>query len=281
MKIIHYKPPTQFVLPMFLLFLGAAWGRPISAQEAPKVRASLICNAASVAPGQSFKVGLLLDIEPGWHVYWLNPGDSGYATVFKLQAEAGCTISEVDWPIPQKFEYEGLVTYGYERQALLTVDIDVPNDAKIGQRIKLVARAEWLSCKVECVPGEADLEASVLVGTERLDANIDLFKSWQDRFPLSHDSLGKWVRSDSEGTVGRTVLKWNAHARDVWAFPATDDAVELKEIKVSHEGRTTTITFVPAVYDAKKLPHGQAKLLLLFKDDSGRPLAGWVRVRAL
>jgi len=41
------------------------------------VKARLLSEVTSVAPGQTFNVALELDIRDGWHTYWRNPGDSG------------------------------------------------------------------------------------------------------------------------------------------------------------------------------------------------------------
>ena len=47
----------------------------------PQVRAELVAHAPQgVQAGQPFWLGLQIQHQPGWHTYWLNPGDSGLAT---------------------------------------------------------------------------------------------------------------------------------------------------------------------------------------------------------
>ena len=44
------------------------------------VQAELVSEVDSIQPGQPFWLGLHLKMEPGWHTYWKNPGDSGLPT---------------------------------------------------------------------------------------------------------------------------------------------------------------------------------------------------------
>src|SRR5690554_6034089 len=57
---------------------------PTVAQEAadtsPHSDAELVTDRVAVQPGESFDVALRIDMEEGWHSYWLNAGDSGLET---------------------------------------------------------------------------------------------------------------------------------------------------------------------------------------------------------
>src|SRR4029077_9580140 len=58
---------------------GARIPAALAASEppSPRVRGELLREAQSIAPGERFWVGLRQQIAPGWHTYWMNPGDSG------------------------------------------------------------------------------------------------------------------------------------------------------------------------------------------------------------
>ncbi|MDG2051795.1 MAG: protein-disulfide reductase DsbD family protein, partial [Myxococcota bacterium] len=43
--------------------------------------AELLVDAATVAPGARVRIGVLFELQPGWHIYWQNPGDSGAAPI--------------------------------------------------------------------------------------------------------------------------------------------------------------------------------------------------------
>ncbi len=59
--------------------------------RAGNVAASLVSSLDAAPPGRSFDAGLRLKMKPGWHVYWLNPGDSGLAPklLWRLARRAG------------------------------------------------------------------------------------------------------------------------------------------------------------------------------------------------
>lgn len=62
-----------------------------------------------------FNVGVHFKIDPDWHIYWKNPGDSGAAPKFNL--EDG-TISKIDWPYPSRIPVGHLTNYGYDHEVV-------------------------------------------------------------------------------------------------------------------------------------------------------------------
>ena len=74
-----------------------------AAPQAGPVSAELVADVAQVGPDRSFNLGILLTIEPGWHLYWKNPGDAGQPISAKLSASPGVSIAPFRWPVPEKF----------------------------------------------------------------------------------------------------------------------------------------------------------------------------------
>ncbi len=69
---------TRLIFALVLL-LGArlsALGLSNSA-DVPHLHVQLVVPASSLVPGQPAEAGLYFKLEPGWHVYWKNAGDSG------------------------------------------------------------------------------------------------------------------------------------------------------------------------------------------------------------
>ena len=50
---------------------------------AAHTQARLILSAESARPGETVIAGIHLQMEPEWHTYWKNGGDSGIATTVK------------------------------------------------------------------------------------------------------------------------------------------------------------------------------------------------------
>ena len=80
------------------------------------MQAHLVADVVSVSPGTSFDLGVLLEMEEGWHVYWRNNGDSGGPTRVEWMLPAGFEAGPLRWPAPHKYsDYIGkdeFVTYG-------------------------------------------------------------------------------------------------------------------------------------------------------------------------
>jgi thiol:disulfide interchange protein/DsbC/DsbD-like thiol-disulfide interchange protein len=127
------------------------------------VKAHLVSEVGSIAPGQSFWVALEFNIRDGWHTYWRNPGDSGQATSLKWQLPPGFTAGDIVWTTPHRFELPPLVNYGYAKQALHLVKITAPKDLKPGTPVVLSAKASWLVCSDVCIPEDADLQVTLPV----------------------------------------------------------------------------------------------------------------------
>lgn len=79
----------------------------------PHVEATLLSEVSRVAPHSGFWVGLRLEIEPGWHTYWRNPGDSGLAARIDWELPEGMVAGEIRWPVPHRFRIGDLMNYGY------------------------------------------------------------------------------------------------------------------------------------------------------------------------
>jgi hypothetical protein len=99
---------------------------PAQAASPRYVQAELVSEVRTVQPGMPFWVGLRLQITPGWHVYWQNPGDSGERVRLTWQLPPGVTAGELQWPYPQRFPVGPLMNFGYENQVLLLSQITPP-----------------------------------------------------------------------------------------------------------------------------------------------------------
>ncbi len=127
------------------------------------VQAELVSEQEAWTPGATQWVGLRLQMDPGWHTYWQNPGDSGLPTEVAFRPPPGFQVGPLNWPYPLRTELAGLVSLGYEGTVLLPVRVEVPAQAPVGQRLTLRAEAKWLACADTCIPGQASLELTLPV----------------------------------------------------------------------------------------------------------------------
>ncbi len=132
--------------------------------DAPKVRAELLAGRTLVAPGEQVILGLRLHMQPHWHTYWLNPGDSGLPTTVHWQdLPKGVTIDTIQWPTPGVFVLDEQVNYGYEHQATLLLPLSIADDFT-GDSIRLTAEARWLACREACIRESQMVSLTLEVG---------------------------------------------------------------------------------------------------------------------
>ncbi len=167
-----------FFLLLFLGFITSA-----SAQEIPSpVEVKLVSDISTVKPGESFNLGVLFEIEPGWHIYWKHPGASGLPTKVEFSVPKDYKTGALNWPEPQTFQNpKGGTEYGYAHAVLLWSTIDVPRSAGINSHTVLEAELSWLSCREICIPGKASLKYDMKIGELTKSANVELFSKWQQR----------------------------------------------------------------------------------------------------
>jgi DsbC/DsbD-like thiol-disulfide interchange protein len=121
----------------------------------PQVRARLLAYAPQgVQAGQPLWLALQLQHTPQWHTYWQNPGDSGLPTQLEWQLPPGWQAGNLQWPLPHKLKSGPLTNYGYDGTALLVVPVQV--NATPGTPINVRLHANWLVCRLECIPQEGD-----------------------------------------------------------------------------------------------------------------------------
>lgn len=133
-------------------------------QRTERIEAELVPMSAWAAPGSTAVVAVRQQIQPGWHTYWRNPGDSGGPTTLDWTLPAGVKAGAIIWPLPHRQRLQSLMNYGYEGEVFLSVPIEVPADAQSGQTLRLTTQANFFVCSDQmCVPDELTLSLDLRV----------------------------------------------------------------------------------------------------------------------
>ncbi|HXA96568.1 MAG TPA: thioredoxin family protein [Candidatus Dormibacteraeota bacterium] len=143
-----------------LLIVGLLGGPALAG---PKVSVALINEAASIEPGAPLWVGLRQRIAPGWHTYWLNPGDSGEPPTIEWRLSPGWEAGPLVWPRPERIPVGPVMSYGYSDEVVLLTRLTAPASLTPGTPITLRGHASWLVCEKICIPEEADVALTLPV----------------------------------------------------------------------------------------------------------------------
>ena len=71
---------------------------------------------------------LRITLAPGWVTYWRAPGDGGIPPYFVFSANSGVGAVTPHWPVPEVFDYAGLISIGYRDTVVLPLQIDLDAD---------------------------------------------------------------------------------------------------------------------------------------------------------
>ena len=147
-------------------------------QTTPRIEAELVAMSQWAAPGSTAVVAIRQTIQPGWHTYWRNPGDSGGATTLDWSLPAGVEADPIVWPLPQRQRLQTLMNYGYSGEVVLPVPIRVPASARPGTTLPLRVKALFLVCSDQmCVPDELTLSLDLPIR----DGAAPLTRPWGPR----------------------------------------------------------------------------------------------------
>jgi thiol:disulfide interchange protein DsbD len=253
-----------------VLALGVLRAEPT---KIPHGTVELISAVSSIQPGSSFQVGLLFHLEPGWHIYWKNPGDSGQRPRLKWNLPQGLTAGDIEWPTPKRLPVGPLLDYGYEGEVLLPLTLRAAADIPAGRSESLNTNLRVLVCRETCMPGKAALSLSLPVRKEEsraIEANRKLFADANNSKP--HALPPGWTvsASQSPSSIALTVAG-GPRTENISFIPAHPNQIQ--------NSAPQHVTLGPKSVDvALKRPADSPESVsslegLLLTEEAGKPIA--------
>src|ERR1700761_7899306 len=150
----------------------AATPTPAAGPQAGPVKAlhltvELISPQDSLQPGTTSEAGLYFKLDPGWHVYWSNAGDSGEPPSIKWNLPDGITAGPMQFPAPRRLPLGPLMDFGYENEVLFPIPLKADSNLKAPGTANLAAHVNWLVCREVCIPGKADLALPLAITAQK------------------------------------------------------------------------------------------------------------------
>jgi len=168
----------------WMVLLGSAWvwGPTVAA---PHTQVSLVLSANDARPGDEVLAGIRLQMEEGWHTYWINPGDSGAPTEIQWRLPDGVAAGEPRWPLPEKYtdSLADLTTYVYHDEVVIIVPLRLSQELPVGP-LEIGAKVSWLECSEMCLPAEGQVSGTLTVADRLVPSeHAALFEAWRKRVP--------------------------------------------------------------------------------------------------
>lgn len=199
---------TVLFLHVFVL-IPAFSGVPARADEprfSPSAMEGTAGEKVQLFAGQGFDAaqpmlfGVRMEMPEGWHTYWRNPGDSGIAPSFDWSESENVKFIEVLWPVPQRFDAVGDTTFGYAREVVWPVLVQVDDPTK---HVTVTLKMNYGVCSDICVPGTYKQGLTMATGSalfpEIYFANRDIIQPFLARVPRAlHDNEVLDIKANSK-----------------------------------------------------------------------------------
>jgi DsbC/DsbD-like thiol-disulfide interchange protein len=204
-------------------------------QRNPQGAVRLVSADRIAARQGELQLGVEFQPAPGWHVYWKNSGDAGFAPSLSLAPLQGLEASVLSWPAPLRFDLPGgLVAFGYENEVLYPLRASLHRDVQDRGSLALQLTADYLTCQIDCVPYRYTLTLDLPV-SERRQPDPDmaaLIATWSERVPVPARSVPGLVVTSRLDRGPRSTLELRIEGDGLRAshpdlFFESDDALSL------------------------------------------------------
>jgi thiol:disulfide interchange protein len=216
---------------IFVFSLGAcAMARAASnSADVSHLHVQLVVPGQSLRPNAANDAGLYFKIEPGWHIYWKNAGDSGEPPHIKWTLPEGITASALEFPAPKRLPLGPLMDFGYENEVLFPLTLNVADSVKRGPAL-LHAKVDWLVCREVCIPGKAELETTREVAAPGAasstgEPDSGLFERWSNSLPKPLNASAKVIFQQTP-TGFRIGVTTGQRETEAAFFPADQDILD-------------------------------------------------------
>jgi thiol:disulfide interchange protein DsbD len=262
-----------------VILTACIWGNVMAAGQPHRrhVAVELIAEKAAAVPGTVLTVAVRERIEPDWHTYWANPGDSGEPTSIAWTLPEGFSAGPILWPLPHVIEVGPLAEYGFDGEILLLTDIRVPHDAK--DSVTLAAKVSYLVCKDICVPEAADVQLTLPVANEAEPSGFaQEVASAREALPVPLTGSASYAANPAKGALRLTAAAQPAlfqGVTDVRFFPLTWGPVSNSAAQPwAVSGGALTLDLQQG--DSKETPEKLEGLLVLTKGSGEGARKGYI-----
>lgn len=143
--------------------------------------------------------GILVTLDKDWHIYWRNSGDSGIPTLFEFELSPNYKITEIKYPLPKIFEFDGYASYGYDEKVLFPFQIILPSHSD-SDLLTLTVKIKSLICKDVCKPFNTELKKVFDIKSSYSSPQeiVELFRITNEQLPKQNDLLNLEVEESDD-----------------------------------------------------------------------------------
>ena len=187
---------------------------------------SIVTDSEQPSVGKSQTLALKMNPRKGWHGYWENPGDAGFANNFKWSLPEGISIGDFVYPSPSQLISNGLMNYIYHGEYVLLAPFTISDDYAEGTSFDMVLELNYLVCNPEsCIPESQSLTKTFTVGNGEIDnAQQDQFDAWKSLLPKPINEKGQFY-TDKDNFILNLPLPDSVNIKNAHVYPVINNLI--------------------------------------------------------
>lgn len=213
------KPILPLLVLASMLSLSAA---PIRSGHAS---AELIAASSTFVPSKPVDAAIRLIVDPGWHTYWINPGEGGMKLGVEWVLPEGWSAGPLGWPVPIRFKTGDLPGFGYVGEVIIPVTLTPPPDTTRAARISV--KLDWLTCDDgSCVSGDAAPILELSPGDSTATPSAAVIEKAKSQVPKPVEGLTLAVTEEGKSIILTLATPDGIDPAKVATFPTTPQVVD-------------------------------------------------------
>lgn len=141
----------------------------------------LIAAVDKAGEGETLKLGLEFQLQPGWKIYWRSPGDAGFPPRPDWTDSRNVAETAIAWPAPERFTIFEMQTFGYGGEVVLPITL---TPERPGEAVRLAGTVNYLTCKEICIPYDAALSIDLPAGSAKGAPGAHLIDKYRAAVPV-------------------------------------------------------------------------------------------------
>ncbi|WP_206167387.1 protein-disulfide reductase DsbD family protein [Chlamydia muridarum] len=234
----------------------------------------LVSESEQAVKGEVVRIGALIAIPKGEHIYWKNPGKFGMPLKISWDLPAGCELLEEHWPTPEIFEEPGDVYFGYKHSTMIVADVRVSKELESSQ-LEIKSRVEWLSCGEACIPGSSERTLVLPVGPGPLIHNGKDAAAFSRVLAAQPKQLDKAITISYQSDGLDVLVKEGPSHGEVKAWFIAENTRDFAYAEGASVGKENERVWRLKHFEGNMPKGASLSGLLVFTDDSGRVVASY------
>lgn len=209
---------SSFYMLAILAFAGqtAQAGSASAWEETEQSKIRLISEVDGVKGHKAIRLGLQVQLQKGWKIYWRNPGDAGISPQFDWSGSMNFKQSTVHWPAPEQFDIFGLTTWGYHDEVVYPITVEVKDSS---QPLDLKLKLFYGICEQVCIPYQHDFSLTLPADTGDLSLQAPIIEEFVNLVPHTVGDDFSAISLVTAKSIGKSLFSVTAVANTAFKDP--------------------------------------------------------------